>query len=146
MNLTTKTIMECELEFYKEDGRWYANVPTMPKEENEMVFGADTFLEKVSMGHKKVFICFSDIDDDIAVIQDENIENEETKLFNFSKHISKMVFSGTTPSSIPRRFAIEPAITLRTITSIGICSTTRHNCLFSSILSTKWVLTPFSLR
>ena len=86
--------MECELEFYKENGRWYANVPTMPKEENEMVFGADIFLEKISMGHKRVFICFSDIDDEneaifkfILVEHDEyggwyqNADNRDEKIW-----------------------------------------------------------------
>lgn len=70
--------MECKLEFYKEDDKWYANVPTMPKEENEMVFGADTFLEKVSMGHKKVLICFSDVGDEIEAMYRFNlIEHDE---------------------------------------------------------------------
>ena len=44
------------VKFYKEDGRWYADVPNHTKEENEMVSGADTFLEYVSKGHSKVHL------------------------------------------------------------------------------------------
>lgn len=36
------------ISFYKENGQWYADVPEHTKEENEMVSGADTFLEEIS--------------------------------------------------------------------------------------------------
>lgn len=34
-----------ELSFYKENEKWYADVPQCSKEDNEMVCGADDFLE-----------------------------------------------------------------------------------------------------
>lgn len=40
--------MEKKLRFYKEDGRWYADVPEHTKEDNEMVFGSDEFLDVIS--------------------------------------------------------------------------------------------------
>ena len=32
------------LRFYKENDKWYADVPGVSKEDNEMVFGSDIFL------------------------------------------------------------------------------------------------------
>ena len=54
--------MTVELKFYKEDGRWYADVPNHTQEENEMVFGADDFLEMLSQRlHKsEIYITLSD--------------------------------------------------------------------------------------
>ena len=37
-----------------------------------------------------------------------------------------MTFEGCVPSSMPRRWAIEPAMTLRTITSSGMIVTRRQ--------------------
>jgi len=51
----TKTIS-----FYKEKGMWYANVPEHTKEENEMVCGADIFLDFLSIGKKHVTLEVAD--------------------------------------------------------------------------------------
>lgn len=40
--------------FYKEDGTWYADVKGYTKEENEMIAGADVFLDIISGGKKTV--------------------------------------------------------------------------------------------
>ena len=40
--------MKSKLRFYKEKEKWYADVPGVSKEDNEMVFGSDIFLEKIS--------------------------------------------------------------------------------------------------
>ena len=52
------------IDFYKEDGQWYADVPQHTKEENEMVFGADKFLDAVSLlfcnGKNRITIFVSD--------------------------------------------------------------------------------------
>lgn len=42
------------IEFYKKDGVWYADVPEHSEEENEMVAGADVFLDKISDGCSSV--------------------------------------------------------------------------------------------
>lgn len=48
------------IEFYKENGQWYANVEGHSKEENEMVAGADKFLDSISMGKEYVSMNVSD--------------------------------------------------------------------------------------
>ena len=48
--------MESKLSFYKEQERWYADIPEVSKEDNEMVLGADIFLDKVSLGYLTVNI------------------------------------------------------------------------------------------
>ena len=47
------------LRFYKNNDRWYADVPDHTEEENEMVLGADTFLEKISEKLNKTEITVS---------------------------------------------------------------------------------------
>lgn len=49
-----------KINFYKEAERWYADTPYGTKEDNEMVFGADTFLERVSMGYDNVYVEITD--------------------------------------------------------------------------------------
>lgn len=44
------------LRFYKKNNRWYADVPGHTEEENEMVCGADTFLDYVSKGKSEITI------------------------------------------------------------------------------------------
>lgn len=48
------------VKFYKEYGKWYADVPNHTKEENEMVFGADTLLEKLSEGESEVVVLITE--------------------------------------------------------------------------------------
>lgn len=52
------------IEFYREDGQWYADIPNHTKEENEMVAGADIFLDFVSYHlcchHDRIIIMVSD--------------------------------------------------------------------------------------
>jgi hypothetical protein len=47
------------LRFYKKNNRWYADVPEHTEEENEMVLGADSFLEKISEKLNKTEITVS---------------------------------------------------------------------------------------
>ena len=56
------------------------------------------------------------------------------------------VLAGITPSSIPSLCAMEPAITLRTMTSIGMASTLRHTCSVSESFSMKCTGTPALAR
>jgi hypothetical protein len=69
--------MKTKLTFYKENNKWYADIPETPKEENEMVFGADTFLEKVSDGAIQIVVEFSDTDMEDAIYAFEMIEHDE---------------------------------------------------------------------
>lgn len=46
--------MKKKISFYKEDGSWYADVPFIPKANNLMVAGADTFLETISNGSDRL--------------------------------------------------------------------------------------------
>ena len=48
------------IEFYKDNGQWYADVEEHTKEENEMIAGADKFLDSISMGRDRVSMNVSD--------------------------------------------------------------------------------------
>lgn len=48
-----------QLKFYKKNDRWYADVPGHTEEENEMVSGADEFLDYIAKGKSKVKIGIS---------------------------------------------------------------------------------------
>jgi hypothetical protein len=69
--------MKKRLNFYKEQERWYADVPEFSKEENEMVFGADTFLERLSVGYENVTVEFSDTEDGESLFAYQLIEHDE---------------------------------------------------------------------
>jgi len=51
--------MKTKLEFFKQDGRWYADVPEHTLDENEMILGSDEFLEKISRGNERIAMEFS---------------------------------------------------------------------------------------
>lgn len=42
------------IQFFKQDCKWYADVPEHSLMDNEMVLGSDEFLEKVSDGYDKI--------------------------------------------------------------------------------------------
>ena len=69
--------MKSKLRFYKENDKWYADVPGVSKEDNEMVFGSDIFLEKISNGEPQVIIEFSNSDEDNAIYAFRMIEHDE---------------------------------------------------------------------
>jgi len=58
--------MKKRIEFYKEDGTWYADVPNHTKAENRMVAGADKFLDNLASGknHVKMFVGDEDLHGD----------------------------------------------------------------------------------
>ena len=49
-----------ELRFFKQDGKWYADVPNHDLADNEMVFGADAILESLAIDKDEVKIILSD--------------------------------------------------------------------------------------
>ena len=56
--------MKTVLKFFKQDGKWYADVPNHTLEENEMVMGSDVMLEMFANGATGLNITLSD--DDIS--------------------------------------------------------------------------------
>ena len=52
--------MEKVVRFFKQDNKWYADIPNHTLEENEMVLGADDALETLSEGHDNIEITVSD--------------------------------------------------------------------------------------
>lgn len=52
--------MEKVVRFFKQDNRWYADVPNHTLEENEMVMGADVALDYLSKGKPEVRITMCD--------------------------------------------------------------------------------------
>ena len=52
--------MEKIVRFFKEGGKWYADIPNHTLDENEMVMGADTALEAISNGKDEVTATLSD--------------------------------------------------------------------------------------
>lgn len=52
--------MEVKIRFFKQDNKWYADIPNHTLEENEMVMGADVVLDVLSNGKEVVFIVVTD--------------------------------------------------------------------------------------
>ena len=52
--------MEKRVRFFKQDKKWYADIPNRTLEENEMVMGADIALEQLSNGKDEVFLTLTD--------------------------------------------------------------------------------------
>lgn len=49
-----------DIRFFKQDGKWYADIPKHTLEENEMVFGSDTLLDKFANGSNELTVKVSD--------------------------------------------------------------------------------------
>ena len=52
--------METKVKFFKQDNRWYADIPNHTLEENEMVMGADIALDYLSDGKNEVILTLTD--------------------------------------------------------------------------------------
>lgn len=48
------------LRFFRQDNKWYADIPNHTLEENEMVFGSDVMLEILASGRESVTLKLSD--------------------------------------------------------------------------------------
>ena len=53
-------VMEKTLRFFKQDNKWYADIPYHTLEENEMVMGADIALEYLAEERTELFITLTD--------------------------------------------------------------------------------------
>ena len=60
--------MNKRVRFFKQEDRWYADVPNHSLEDNEMVMGADIALDLISEGHDEVFLILSDTEDPKALL------------------------------------------------------------------------------
>ena len=60
---TNLVFMETKLRFFKQDNKWYADVPNHTLDENEMVMGADTVLDLIADNKDEVILTLSDEDD-----------------------------------------------------------------------------------
>lgn len=52
--------MVTKLRFFKQDNKWYADVPDHSLEDNEMVLGADVILDSFALGKDEITIVLSD--------------------------------------------------------------------------------------
>ena len=60
--------MQITLSFYNENNKWYVDIPNTPKNDCEMVMGADTLLDNLSLGYNNVEITFSNTNTNITPI------------------------------------------------------------------------------
>ena len=60
--------METKLRFFKQDKKWYADVPNHTLEENEMVMGSDTALDLMSDNKDEIVLTLSDEDDEHSIL------------------------------------------------------------------------------
>lgn len=65
------------ISFYRESDRWYADIPSVLKEDCEMVQGADLLLERLSLGYDKVDVDFSDVDSGSSIYRYHLTEHDE---------------------------------------------------------------------
>lgn len=54
--------METKVKFFKQDNRWYADIPNHTLEENEMVMGADIVLDYLSSNKDEIVLTVTDQD------------------------------------------------------------------------------------
>ena len=60
--------MKAKLRFFKQDKKWYADVPNHTLDENEMVMGSDTVLDLMSDNKDKIVLTLSDKDDKHSIL------------------------------------------------------------------------------
>ena len=60
--------METKLRFFKQDKKWYADVPEHTLEENEMVMGSDTALDLLSDNKDEIVLTLSDEDEKHSIL------------------------------------------------------------------------------
>ena len=52
--------MEKKIRFFKQDDKWYADIPNHTLEDNEMVMGADIALEYLANGKTEIYLTVTD--------------------------------------------------------------------------------------
>lgn len=69
--------MKTTVKFYKEDGNWYADIPSHTKEENQMVMGSDDALDFLSDGGDKIELTLSDEETFDFIVHFNRTEHDE---------------------------------------------------------------------
>ena len=71
--------MRKEVRFFKQDGKWYADIPEHTLEENEMVMGSDTLLEMLSDAGKfdTIRLTFEDEEPDSYMLAFKMTEHDD---------------------------------------------------------------------
>ena len=66
-----------DVRFFKQDGKWYADVPGHTMEENEMVMGCEVALDALSEGHAEVILSLSEGISDDALLCFTMVEHDD---------------------------------------------------------------------
>lgn len=69
--------MKKKVRFYKEDDRWFADIPNHTKEENEMVMGSDTALDYLAQGKSEVTFELSDEQTYEYIVHFNRVEHDD---------------------------------------------------------------------
>lgn len=93
--------------FFKQNDKWYADVPNHTLEENEMVLGADAIIGELALGASKITLTFSDTLLSDYLIRFKRVEHDdEGAWYEFSGPLYVMAMQilanqmGTTESKI----------------------------------------------
>ena len=109
--------MEAKLRFFKQDKKWYADVPNHTLDENEMVMGSDTALDLMSDNKDEIVLIFSDEDDKHSILTMTMKEHDSEGAY--------YTLSGFLYNKFLDLFASDPSIVPFDITNeIWICNVT----------------------
>ena len=109
--------METKLRFFKQDKKWYADVPNHTLEENEMVMGSDTALDLLSDNKDEIVLTLSDEDDKHSILTMTMKEHDSEGAY--------YTLSGFLYNKFLDLFASDPSIVPFDITNeIWICNVT----------------------
>lgn len=109
--------MEAKLRFFKQDKKWYADVPNHTLDENEMVMGSDTALDLMSDNKDEIVLTLSDKDDKHSILTMTMKEHDSEGAY--------YTLSGFLYNKFLDLFASDPSIVPFDITNeIWICNVT----------------------
>ena len=109
--------MEAKLRFFKQDKKWYADVPNHTLDDNEMVMGSDTALDLMSDNKDEIVLTLSDEDDKHSILTMTMKEHDSEGAY--------YTLSGFLYNKFLDLFASDPSIVPFDITNeIWICNVT----------------------
>ena len=109
--------MEAKLRFFKQDKKWYADVPNHTLDENEMVMGSDIVLDLMSDNKDEIVLTLSDEDDKHSILTMTMKEHDSEGAY--------YTLSGFLYNKFLDLFASDPSIVPFDITNeIWICNVT----------------------
>ena len=123
--------METKLRFFKQDKKWYADVPNYTLDENEMVMGSDTALDLMSDNKDEIVLTLSDEDDKHSILTMTMKEHDSEGAY--------YTLSGFLYNKFLDLFASDPSMVPFDITNeIWICNVTHD--VFGSHLENIYLL------